>query len=196
MVPSQIHFHCAMTGTFFFFFFFLATSVIFYIPHISDIVWNLSFPFWLHFVWDSLVGSKKLLQMALFHSFLWLSSIPCVYVSHLINPFIYWWTFWLRPCLGYYDSAAVYSGYMYLSKLQFCLHVCPGEELLDHMATSFLVLWGTFILFSIMAAAVYILTNSADSRSWSIHSLWTLCHLTVWTTSFTWMWMDGLGHSV
>ena len=53
-----------------------------------------------------------LLQMALFHSFLWLS-IPlfvyvcihiCVcihtYVPHLY-PFINWWTFSLFPCLGY-----------------------------------------------------------------------------------------------
>ena len=43
-----------------------------------------------------------LLQMALFHSFLWLSNIPlCIYVPHLFYPFICLWTFRLFPCLGY-----------------------------------------------------------------------------------------------
>ena len=56
-----------------------------------------------------------LLQMTLFHSFLWLSSIPldtymcvcvcgCMYVyikPHLLYLFICQWTFRLLPCLGY-----------------------------------------------------------------------------------------------
>ena len=53
-----------------------------------------------------------LLQIALFHSFLWLSSIPlCVslwyrhthththtHTPHFLHPFISWWTFRLFPC--------------------------------------------------------------------------------------------------
>ena len=43
-----------------------------------------------------------LLQMALFHSFLWLSNIPlCIYILHLLYPFICRWTFRLLLCLGY-----------------------------------------------------------------------------------------------
>ena len=43
--------------------------------HISDIIWYLSLSNLLHLVWSSL-GPSMLLQMALFHSFLWLSHIP------------------------------------------------------------------------------------------------------------------------
>ena len=37
----------------------------------------------------------------------------------------------------------------------------PGVELLNHMVVLFLIFWGTSILFSIVAAPVYIPTNSA-----------------------------------
>ena len=38
--------------------------------------------------------------------------------------------------------------------------VCPGVELLDHMVTLFSVFKGTSILFSIVAAPIYITTNN------------------------------------
>ena len=61
---------------------------------------------WLHLVWSSLVASM-LLQMALFHSFFWLSNIPlsmyyaffihCPTHGHLgcshVLAFIHWYTF-------------------------------------------------------------------------------------------------------
>ena len=53
-------------------------------------------------------------------------------------------------------------GCMFLFELQ-CLSfpdICPGVELLDHVATLFLVFWGTFLLFSLMAASMYISTSS------------------------------------
>ena len=52
---------------------------------------------------------------------------------------------------------------MNLFELQICLGVCPGVKLLDHMAPLFLVFWGTYILFSIVAALIYIPTNSGGS---------------------------------
>ena len=33
---------------------------------------------------------------------------------------------------------------MYLSELEFCLDICPGVELLDHMVALFLVFLGNF----------------------------------------------------
>ena len=74
------------------------------IPHISDIIWYLSsLNDLLHLVWESLVATM-LLQMALFCSFLWLSSILlCIYTLHL-NPIICRWTFMLFPCLGYCEE--------------------------------------------------------------------------------------------
>ena len=49
---------------------------------------------------------------------------------------------------------------MYLFKFWFSLDICPGVELLDHMLVLFLIFWGIFILFSIVAAPNYISTNS------------------------------------
>ena len=39
---------------------------------------------------------------------------------------------------------------MYLFELEFCLSICPGVELLDHMAILLLVFWGTSTLFSVI----------------------------------------------
>ena len=47
-----------------------------------------------------------LLQMALFHSFLWLSNIP-VCVPHIFYQFICQSTFRLFPCLGHWKSASM-----------------------------------------------------------------------------------------
>ena len=49
---------------------------------------------------------------------------------------------------------------IYLFELWFCLNICPGVGLLDHMATLILIWWGTSILFSRAAAPTYIPTNS------------------------------------
>ena len=49
---------------------------------------------------------------------------------------------------------------MYLSESDFCLDICPGVGLQDHMANLFLVFYGTSILFSIVTAPIYILTYS------------------------------------
>ena len=57
----------------------------------------------LHLVWPFL-GPSLLLQMALFHSFLWLSNILLFYVPLLLYPFICRWTIRLLPCPGYCKS--------------------------------------------------------------------------------------------
>ena len=48
---------------------------------------------------------------------------------------------------------------MYLFELQFCLDVCPGMGLLDHMEILFLLFWGTCMLLSIVATPTYIPSN-------------------------------------
>ena len=77
-----------------------------------------------------------LLQMALFHSFLWLSSIVfhCIYVPYLLYPFIFRWTFRLFPCLGYCEyrccehwGARIFLDYSFarwfpFDGLFFCFH--------------------------------------------------------------------------
>ena len=60
----------------------------------------------IHFVWQSL-GSPTSPQMTQFHSFLWPSNIPFIYVLHLLYPFVYWWTSRLLPRLAVVNSAAM-----------------------------------------------------------------------------------------
>ena len=60
---------------------------------------------------------------------------------------------------------------MYPFSVEFHLDVCPGVGLLDHMVTLFLSFYGTSILFSMMAAPVYILNNSAGGLPYLQHLL-------------------------
>ena len=63
-------------------------------------------------------------------------------------------------------------GYMYLFKLliSFFPDIYPRVELLDHMVVLYLVFWGTSILFSIVAAPIYIPTNSVEGFPFSTSS--------------------------
>ena len=89
-------------------------------------------------------------------------------------------------------------GCMFLFELQ-CLSfwdMCPGVELLDHMATLFLVFWGTFLLFSLMAASIYISTSSVGGFPTS-SPVYSICLSDFKTLAFvsrsliiTWLGMD------
>ena len=70
---------------------------------------------------------NMLLQMAFFHSFLWLSSLHYIYVAHLLNPFICRWTFGLFPCISYLNSAAVNIG-MHVSFLNWSFVQIYAQE--------------------------------------------------------------------
>ena len=65
---------------------------------------------------------------------------------------------------------------MYLFELQFSLDICLGIVLLDHMATLVLVFKGTSILFFVVAAPVYIPTNSVR-RFLFLHTLSSIYYL-------------------
>jgi len=63
--------------------------------------------------------------MELFCSFLWPNSIPlCVFIPHLLNPFICQCTFRLFPCLGYCEQCCnEYTGACIFFKESFvCIH--------------------------------------------------------------------------
>ena len=62
---------------------------------------------------------------------------------------------------------------MYLFELEFLsfLDICPGVGLLGRMVALFLAFKGTSILFSIVAALIYIPTNSVGGLFFSPHPL-------------------------
>ena len=78
--------------------------------------------------------------------FLQLSSIPlCIYIPHLLNPFIYQWTFRLFPCLGYCEQCCnEHRGCMHLFWWKFCLDICLEVGLLDHMVV-YIYNWVTML---------------------------------------------------
>ena len=115
--------------------------------------------------WSSL-GPFMLLQIAiaLFHSFLWPSSIPlyiCITssISIPLSMDIYivfmHWILWLVLLWTY--------GCMYVFELDFCLDICPAVGLLDHMVILFWAFWGASVLFSLVAAPTYIPTSNVGT---------------------------------
>ena len=54
--------------------------------------------------------------------------------------------------------------------LPFSWNKYPEMALLDHMVVPFLIFWGTFILFFVVAAPIYIPTNSAQGFPFSTPS--------------------------
>ena len=82
-----------------------------------------------------------LLQVSLFHSFLWLNNIPLyIYIYHIF--FIYSSVdghFGCFHVLAIVSSAAVNIGVHVSFQLEFSLDICPGVGLQDHMVNLFLV---------------------------------------------------------
>ena len=95
--------------------------------------------------------SSVLLQMALFHSFIWLRN-TCVYCTTSLSIHLWWLrTLRLLPCEW---GCCEHWGVCILSSYSFSPDICPGEELLDHVVALVLVFQGNFILFSKVTALV------------------------------------------
>ena len=71
----------------------------------SDIIWCLSFSFWLTSL--SMIISRSIpVAMALFHSFYGCVVFHCIYMLHLLYPFISQWTWGCYHILIFVTSAA------------------------------------------------------------------------------------------
>ena len=109
-----------------------------------------------------------LLQMALFHSFLWLSSILIYHIFFIHSS--------VDGHLGcFYVLVIVISAAMNIEvscllELEFLSFpdICPQVELLDYMITLFSVFKGTSKLFSIMAAPMCIPTNRLEGSPFQV----------------------------
>ena len=83
-------------------------------------------------------------------------------------------------------------GCMYLSESGFLVFgdICPGVGLLDLTVTLFLTFWETSILFSTMAALIYMPTNSVWGFPF-LHILANICYLcSFWWWPFWQVWGD------
>ena len=82
---------------------------------------------------------------------------------------------------------------MYLFELVcFFFFLYPGVELLGHMVVLFLVFWETSILFSTVAAPIYIPANSVQGFP-VLHILTNVCYLrSFWWEPFWQVWIDVL----
>ena len=126
-----------------------------------------------------------LLQMAIFYSFYgWLIFHVYIFLSPIS----------VEGYLGCFHILALLSTWrcMYLFKFvfSFFLDMCPGMGLLDHRVVLFLDFWGTSILFSTVAAPIYIPKNSVQGFPF-LHILSNICYLyTFWWKPFWQVWGD------
>ena len=67
-----------------------------------------------------------------------------------------WWT---RGCRYFFETVILFPSDIY-----------PEVEFLDHVLVLFLIFWGPSILFSIVAAPIYIPTNSTQGCWWEFNS--------------------------
>ena len=86
-----------------------------------------------------------------------------IFKMKILYPFICWWIFRLVSILGYckeYFHKTLGCRYLFELVFLFSSDIYPGVELLDHMVVLFLVFWRISIMFSTVAASIYLPTNS------------------------------------
>ena len=79
-----------------------------------------------------------LLQMALFHSFLWLSYIPLYICTTFIHSSVHGHLCCFQV-LAIVNSTAVNIGVHVSFQIMVFSNICPGVRLLDHMVVLFLI---------------------------------------------------------
>ena len=101
-----------------------------------------------------------LLQMTLFHSFLWLSNIP-LWIYHIFFIHGHLSCFHILVIINNVAmDIEVHVSFQIIVFIFFGIYL--GAELQDDMATLFLVFWETSIMFSTMAATIYIPTSNVQ----------------------------------
>jgi len=104
----------------------------------------------------------------------------CLYVSiytlHFLYPYIYQYTLGFIHVLATVSSAAIDIQVHVSFRIIVLLNICPGMRLLNHMETLFLIFRVMFVLCSVVAAPIYILTTSVGEFSF-FRTLTSICYL-------------------
>ena len=135
-----------------------------------EIIWYLSFSAYLISLSRCPQDPSLLLQMERFPSFHdWVVFHHIYTTSSLsIHPLctLTWfsWLGYCKICCREYEGAGVSLGWW------FCF-LQPEAELLGHMIITFVIFWGTSILFSIVAVPIYIPSNGAQDSCQHLSSL-------------------------
>ena len=136
------------------------------IARISEIMWCLSFCVWLILL--SLMFYRFIHVVAsgrISFCFKAEKNVPQYYVyTTFLYQFLGWWTYvvsvpWLLWIMLHWTLEC---RYLHKAVILFPSDVYPEVGLLGYMIALFLIFWGTFILFSTVAASVYIPTNRAQ----------------------------------
>ena len=106
-------------------------------------------------------------------SFIFMAIYICI---HLLFPFICWWTIGLFPGLDFVNSAGINIGVHVSLNYSFVWWYAQEWICWIIWQLKFLVFWGTSILFSIVAAPVYIPTNSVGEFPF-LHTLSSIGYL-------------------
>ena len=139
----------------------------------------MSFSFWL--ISLSMIISRSIHLgangISFFFFYGW-AILHCVYVPHLLNPFIYWWTFEIFPCLGYCSNTGMNIGVPVFFQIIILSGYMPRSGIAQEWlyGNSIFSFWGISIQFSIVVAPIYIPTNGV----WGIPLLYTfssICYL-------------------
>ena len=124
-------------------------------------MWYLSFSSWLPSLSIIISSCIHVAADGIISFFLWLSGIQ-LYVCDTSSLSVHLWMDVQVVSMSHLLWTVLLwtQGCRYLFQLAFCLDTCPGVELLYYMVALFLVFWGTSMLFSIVAAPIYISMNS------------------------------------
>ena len=105
--------------------------------------------------------------------------ISLIYNTHLLFPFICWWVLRLPLYLDCYKKCCSEDRNAYIF-LNSCFHflwkISRNGITVCHMGVLFLIFWRNSVLFSIVAAPVYMLTSRAQGFP-LLHILINMCYL-------------------
>ena len=151
-------------------------------PHMNEVIWYLSFSDDLFHLAQYTLVSSMLLQMARFHSF-WLPSNCCIYIYHIF--FIHLsvediWALSIHWLLSMVLLQTLRCMCPFKTVLLYPLDKYLIVQLLGRRVVLVLIFWGTFILFSRVAAPVCIPTSRAREFLF-LHILTNIyCSLCCW----------------